>query len=413
MAFGTLPASAMAAQTTTPGEIAAAYDELMYLRSQVELNNNDLITATVTLDQTKQHIAELNVQIEDSSNRLTIARTELSQFVAEDYKSGQISLLDIILNSASVDELVTNIVVANKVATLLRDRIDTVNNLNAQLLTERVELEQAQHKQEEAVTLQAQSLEAATAAADRAEAYYNQLSEDMRRQVDEQEQLQRAQAAVASLQLLAEMAGNQDAGHQAPAAGGYDGGEFAGGPEGGAPAGGSGPMDDGPAPASGPAPMAPSYSDLSQEDVQQLLNDVSNTLGFDAAETLRNSGGDYSSLVDAAMSKIGSGYQYSGYTETGDTSTSSYTCSGLVDAALGRPSQSSSPESLYEEVGSNMTSDISALNEGDLVFYSYGGREVGHVGIYDGNGHVIDSAPNGGVAVRDVDYMDFVGGGSL
>ena len=147
--------------------------------------------------------------------------------------------------------------------------------------------------------------------------------------------------------------------------------------------------------------------------VQQLLADVTQTLGSDAAQTLASAGGDYSSLVSAAMGMIGSGYQYSGYTETGDTSTSAYTCSGVVDAALGRPSQSSYPESLYDEVGSNMTSDISALNEGDLVFYSYGDREVGHVGIYIGDGQIVDSAPNGGVAVRDVDYMDFVGGGSL
>jgi cell wall-associated NlpC family hydrolase len=137
--------------------------------------------------------------------------------------------------------------------------------------------------------------------------------------------------------------------------------------------------------------------------------------GSTAASSGGSSSGStsYSDMLSRVYSLLGSGYQWSGYNYTGDNTTSSFTCSGVVDYALGRDSQSSSPETLYEEVGSNITTDVNSLQAGDLVFYSYGDREVGHVGVYVGDGQVIDAIPNGGVAVRDVNYMDVVGGGSL
>lgn len=123
--------------------------------------------------------------------------------------------------------------------------------------------------------------------------------------------------------------------------------------------------------------------------------------------------------MNRAYSIIGSGYSYSGYKWTGSTSSSYFTCSGVVDYALGLSSWSNSPQTLYNKVGSRMKYSVSQLNYGDLVFFTlHDGRSVGHVGIYIGNGKMIDSIPNGGVQIRNVtfiagsDYRDFVGGGS-
>ena len=65
-----------------------------------------------------------------------------------------------------------------------------------------------------------------------------------------------------------------------------------------------------------------------------------------------------------------------------------------------------------------MVYDVSQLQRGDLVFYDYSpghemrdGHYIGHVGIYLGDGQIIDSIP-GGVATRDVNYMTFAGGGA-
>ncbi|WP_133119509.1 NlpC/P60 family protein [Bifidobacterium primatium] len=118
-----------------------------------------------------------------------------------------------------------------------------------------------------------------------------------------------------------------------------------------------------------------------------------------------------SDFVKRALAVIGSGYQPSGYVWTGSTSTSSFTCSGLVDFALGYPSNSNWPEKYYAMV-SNKTTDISQLKYGDLVFFHYAGRSPGHVGIYLGNGMMVDSAPGGGVQVRGIG-SSFMGGGTL
>ncbi|MDO4806429.1 MAG: NlpC/P60 family protein, partial [Coriobacteriales bacterium] len=120
-----------------------------------------------------------------------------------------------------------------------------------------------------------------------------------------------------------------------------------------------------------------------------------------------------SAMVARAYSILGAAHSMSGYLWTGSIYTSYFTCSGVVDFARGLPSWSSSPESLWAEVGSRMVYDTSKLNYGDLVFYSYAGRYPGHVGIYVGGGKIIDSIPNGGVAVRDVNYMPCIGGGPI
>ena len=59
------------------------------------------------------------------------------------------------------------------------------------------------------------------------------------------------------------------------------------------------------------------------------------------------------------------------------------------------------------------TSDIGSLNPGDLVFYTNSSGNIYHVALYVGNGQVIDAIPNGGVQLRDYNYVDgYIGGGT-
>ena len=371
--------------------------------------NNDLISATVSLGQTEQHISELDGQINELSGRLDTAKQQLSAFVAEDYKMGSVSLIDILLNSADLNDFVSRIVYANKVAERQRSAINEVDSLYTQVLTQRAELEQAKIDQQNYITAQSESLAAANEAAAKAQVYYDQLSAEVRQGVEQAREAERAEAKAQSLEILASLI-EHHAQQQAQGGEGMAPAPQAPTdlyvPEGGEPA---------PEPGPGPAPEVQNsfINELSPEDAQTLLNDMTQTLGPDAAQQLANMDGNYGDMLGRVYDLLGSGYQYSGYNWTGSTDDSSFTCSGVVDYALGRDSQSSSPESLYEEVGSNMVHDVNDLQEGDLVFYSYGDREVGHVGVYIGDGQVIDSIPDGGVAIRDVDYMDVVGGGSI
>ena len=123
--------------------------------------------------------------------------------------------------------------------------------------------------------------------------------------------------------------------------------------------------------------------------------------------------GSVENLVARAYSIIGSGYSWSGYLWTGSTSTSWFTCSGVADFALGLPSHSNSPETLYAQVGSRMKYSVSELNYGDLVFFYYAGRSPGHVGVYIGGGDMIDACPGIGVTIRSADRASFIGGGPI
>lgn len=117
-------------------------------------------------------------------------------------------------------------------------------------------------------------------------------------------------------------------------------------------------------------------------------------------------------ILKRARQIIGSGYSWSGYNWTGSTSTSWFTCSGVVDYAFGWGSRSHSPETL-KDACQGWTTDISTLQPGDLVFYACLGRSPGHVGIYIGDNQVIDAIEDGGVKIRAADYMTPMGGGTF
>ena len=122
-------------------------------------------------------------------------------------------------------------------------------------------------------------------------------------------------------------------------------------------------------------------------------------------------------MVQRAYSVIGSGYSYTGYKWTGSTSTSWFTCSGLVDYAMGYGPWSNSPATFRSKVR-HLTYDVNSLSYGDLVFFKSGSR-ISHVGIYIGSGKMIDSIPGAGVGIRSItyiagsDYRDFAGGGPI
>lgn len=116
--------------------------------------------------------------------------------------------------------------------------------------------------------------------------------------------------------------------------------------------------------------------------------------------------------IQRAQAVIGSVYSPSGYRWTGSTAGSYFTCSGLVDYALGYGSQAHTPESYAAATGMSKSPD--QLQPGDLTYYSYAGRYPGHVEIYIGNGQTIGAWPNGGVQVHGVlDAGPYLGGGTF
>lgn len=365
-------------------EVQQAYTELTQLSEKAEQSTYDVISIQAQLNETQSSIDDLNKRIGEGEVELERVRKELSSFIAGDYKQGQQSLIDIMLSSSDFEEFITRVIYANKVVEHERNTIAQVDSLVLELSQQRQDLEQSKVALQNMLEEQTTRVEAATVATTDIQQFIEQMPEEIYQQVVAYEQSVREESAEQSQEILRQI-------EQMAAEAGMT-------------------LDSGSTESSDAGSGSqPSYS--------QTASDA--TGGDDSASaTDASSGSSYSStsssdFMTRLYSLIGSGYQWSGYNWTGSTSDSSFTCSGVVDYALGRSSQSSSPETLYGEVGDNLVYDVSSLQEGDLVFYSYGGRDVGHVAVYVGDGKVIDSIPDGGVAVRDVDYMEVVGGGSF
>ena len=463
-----VPAFADTSTSELEQEVARVQGRLAELMSTAEQCQYDLIDLKRNLSETEQRITALDAEIPQTAADLSVAQEELSKVVVESYKMGQISLIDIILSSTSFDNLISRITYANRVVEHEREVIDNTQSIADTLAQQRSNLETERANQVVLVAQTQDQLDTVTSAAAEIETYYNELSEELKAELEAKEAeaaakaIEEAREAAAEAQRLAdeeaarlaEEAARQSAPEEAPQT------EPAPAPEAPAPTPAPAPApapapEPTPAPAPSPAPAPtpapapapapaptptpapeptpappapapvpepevepePEPESKPEAEEEERVDEKGDEEKSEDEEKERaprpEHTGSATALVAQAYSIIGAGYQWSGYTWTGEVDSSAFTCSGVVDFAMGLPTNSSTPEGLFEAVGSNLVTSVDALSYGDLVFYTYGGRYPGHVGIYVGGGQIIDSIPNGGVAVRDVDYMDFIGGGPI
>lgn len=445
--------SARTQQSVLEGQVQEAQARLTELSQEAEVAEYDLISITNELEATKEHIGELDVQIEQTRGDLDVSKSKLAKIVADSYRNGRPTLLSVALNATSFEDLISRIKYANKVAEYETAVINKVKELEARLNQEHAEFEEQQALQEEQQAVQEERVAAAEQAVAAVESYQAQLSAEIQQKISEAdaaqrqaaEQSSRADAAQAQRRAeeearrkaeeearrkaeeearrAAEEAARQQAAEEAArqqaaaeAARQQAAEEAARSQAAAAATQTAEPVQT--TTMESPSP-SPSSNDTSSESGSSDNGDSSSSSdgssSYSGSTRSASSASDVASFVANAYSIIGSGYSYSGYYWTGSPSSSVFTCSGVVDYALGRGPRSSSPESLQAEVaaGGGLVYSVSQLNYGDLVFYNCLGRYPGHVGIYIGNGNVIDSIPNGGVAIRDVNYMSVSCGGPI
>ncbi len=110
--------------------------------------------------------------------------------------------------------------------------------------------------------------------------------------------------------------------------------------------------------------------------------------------------GDAAAVVDYALGQVGKAYVW------GAEGPDSYDCSGLTLMAWAQAGVSL-PHSASAQMSSGTPVSQSELQPGDLVFYY---SPVSHVGIYIGDGQIVDAAnPSSGVRVAPVDSMPYSG----
>lgn len=403
LALGGCPVPAAA---TTSAELQtqleAATKQLNTLSAAAEQAGNDLATVTSELEDTKAQIEQTQSDIEEEQKQLEVNQSELGILVSDQYKTGGASVVTLLLSSGSFSSLISNVHYADKAAEHQQNMITETRELKESLEQKKTDLEEQQKKQEELVAEQQKKSDAANAAVAEAQGYYDQLSTEVKEKIAEEEEAARKKAEE---EARAQAAAIQQQGQQSGNNGGSSSGNSGSTGNGGSSSGSS---------SSGSSSSGSSSSSSSGSSSSGSSSSGGSSSGGGASVA---PSGSASAMVQRAYSVIGSGYSYTGYKWTGSTSTSWFTCSGLVDYAMGYSPWSNSPATFRNKVR-YLTYDVSSLSYGDLVFFKSGSR-ISHVGIYIGGGQMIDSIPGAGVGIRSItyiagsDYSDFAGGGPI
>lgn len=389
------PLSAAAAPSDSlEAQVAEAQEKLADLTYELELAQAEADTTALDLADTQDRIAELEAQVAETSEQLDAAQADLSSKAVQSYKSGAVTLIDIIFSSSSFDELASRLFYANKVAEAEADRVSTVRELQESLAAQKSEL--TSREDELTGLLADQSADAAALEAARYEtsSYVNGLSGELAEALA----AERAAAAEVVRESEENSAPATDNGGSAPAddeestegSGNEDNGNNGNAGNGGATTPSTPSKDPDPAPSTpepDPAPSVPAGSgNLSQ--------------------------GQRSTIIAAARSQLGCAYDY-GTMIPGV----SFDCSGLTtycysQAGVSIPRSSATQYRTVKNAG-NLKTDASQLVAGDLVFYQTG-RTIRHVAIYIGGGNVIHASDySTGVITSGLYYSSgFCGGGS-
>ena len=414
LSLGTLvPTVALADSQTLQAQVNEAQSRLNELYSEAEQRNYDLEATVGELNDTIKKLDKTTADIKQTQADLAVARQHLGQVVADAYKAGEIDILQMLFESADFDDLVSRVMYANKVATYHANAIAEVNELENSLKDQQTTYTEEKERQEKLVEDQKALKEETDKAVDEAEAYYNQLSDELKAQIE----IERAAAALEAQRANEEAAARAAAQAEREATAATqvsDTTENNAETTSNENEGSTNSEETNSQDTTANDTEETTNTDDSSDDVEEesSTSESVNT-GYEApASVTPSSTGSAAAMVSQAYQAIGSAYRWSGYVWTGDPSTSAFTCSGLVDFALGRPTNSSWPTSLYAEVegAGGIKTSIDQLNYGDLVFTGNGG--IGHVGIYVGGGQFLDSSYDG-VSVRAVNPGTFIGGGSI
>ncbi|GAB2623003.1 C40 family peptidase [Nocardioides ginkgobilobae] len=134
---------------------------------------------------------------------------------------------------------------------------------------------------------------------------------------------------------------------------------------------------------------------LEAEEREEIVSRDSERLPTDVPAS-----GRAGAAIQYAMAQVGKAYVY------GAAGPSAFDCSGLTMMAY-RAAGISLPHSSSAQYSSGTRIAESALQPGDLVFYY---SPISHVGIYLGNGMIVDAAnPSSGVRVAPLHSMPYVG----
>lgn len=329
-----LPTIALA---DTPAELQAKLDQA---NSHLSGLYDEASRVSEEVNKTQEDLDATNAEIEQKTAELAQAQDTLSRRVASNYKTGGVSLVSILFDSTSFEDMVNRITYASKVSDSDAQIIQQVKDIQSELDQKRAEQQQLLDD------LKAQQTELDGKVAE-AQSYVNSLDQ----QVQDALEAERAAAAAAAeaAQREAERAAENNGGNYVPNAGNQN---------------------------------ANSNTNSNTNNGGSNSNSGSGSASGSLSASQRNA------IVSAAWGKVGCSYVY------GATGPNAYDCSGFVQYCYAQAGISLPRTSYAQGACGTTTSNPQA---GDIVCWG------GHVGIYIGGGMMIDAGnPSVGVSYRSV-----------
>ena len=176
----------VAAAETTQEKLDAAqlsYDEaqaeLDRISSEYETIASQLSDTTAQIVDVSDQIDEKQEQIDEKQEQIEEKQEILGQRMSSSYKAGPSSTLDLLLSSATFDELTNNIYYLDKITEADSEMIAEVRELKTQLEEEQAELEQQKADLEELQAQQQAQLEDARAKQQESQELVDSLSAEV------------------------------------------------------------------------------------------------------------------------------------------------------------------------------------------------------------------------------------------
>lgn len=388
--FATSPTAAIAASSSDlQAQLQQAEAQTAKYQEQATNAFAELEQLQAQLEDTRAQIASTQEEVSQKQTELDAAQETLAGRVSSNYKTGGVSLVSILFDSSSFEDLVSRIYYANRVAESDAKVISQVQGVQAELAAKQTELESQQEEQQGLVDDAQAKAGEIQSALEQQQAYVNSLSSEVQEALAAEEAQRRAEAEAA-----ANAGGNAGSNNSSGNAGSSNAGSNNAGSSNNS-GGNSGSNSNS---SSGSNSNSGSHSSGNQDF-----------------------GSGVSAAIAAAKSQLGVSYSWAGNAIPGQE----FDCSGLVwwaykKAGISIPRGQRMSNGRGNSMigwcldGGGWTTDQSRLQAGDLMFWGGGVNSTTHVGMCIGGGLMIHSNW-GGVEIASVYYSSgsFVGGGPI
>ncbi len=372
---GYAPAAYAEPSSELQSRVNEAYAKLQSYTNEYELANNQLHTLESELSSVQDQISQTKEEIEKKKAEVEEGQKVVSERAADTYKTGNVNILSVILGSSNFEELTSRLVYANKVAESDAAVVESVKTSVEELKSKESELSAQEAEQKQLVSDQKSKAAEVSSKMNSAQDYYNNLDNELKEQLANEEAARKAAEAAAAAQ----------AEQQAQAANANNNGGNAN------------------ANTNANTNTNNGANTNTNTNANTNSNSSSNSGGSSSStNTNTNSGSSVSSVCSIAQSKVGCAYV------SGAGGPNAFDCSGLTSWAYAQvgisiPHWSQGQLNLVKSKGHLVKPAY--LKAGDLVFYGSNENSIYHVAIYLGNGMVVHATnPSMGVKVTAINW---------